>query len=94
MLIVETIHKVRLAHRDGKVIREIACKLNLSRNTARSIIRSHITNPQYVCSEQPPPSCETDRPSPPEPLALRSTPVPGIKSDPVQDDPRLTDTTS
>jgi transposase len=55
MLIVETIHKVRLAHRDGKGIREIARKLNLSRNTVRSIIRSDITDQQYVRSEQPRP---------------------------------------
>jgi transposase len=55
MLIVETIHKVRLAHRDGKGIREIARKLNLSRNTVRSIIRSDITDQHYVRSEQPRP---------------------------------------
>lgn len=52
---METIHKVRLAHRDGKGIREIARKLNLSRNTVRSIIRSDITDQQYVRSEQPRP---------------------------------------
>jgi Mor family transcriptional regulator len=55
MLIVETIYKVRLAHRDGKGIREIARKLNLSRNTVRSIIRSDITDQHYVRSEQPRP---------------------------------------
>jgi len=40
MLTVETIKKVRLAHRDGKGIREITSMLNLSRNTVRSILRS------------------------------------------------------
>jgi transposase len=55
MLIVETICKVRLARRDGKGIREIARKLKLSRNTVRSILRSDITDQQYVRSEQPRP---------------------------------------
>ena len=55
MLIVETIRKVRLAHRDGEGIREIARKLNLSRNTVRSILRSGITDQRYVRSGQPRP---------------------------------------
>ena len=55
MLNVETIRKVRLAHRDGKGIREIARLLNLSRNTVRSIIRSGITDQKYERSEQPRP---------------------------------------
>jgi transposase len=56
MLNVETIRKVRLAHyRDGKKIREIARKFNLSRNTVRSIIRSGITDQKYERSEQPRP---------------------------------------
>jgi transposase len=59
MLIVETISKVRLAHRDGKSIREIVRKLNLSRNTVRSIIRSGITDQHYVRTAQPRPKLGT-----------------------------------
>jgi transposase len=59
MLNVDTIRKVRLAHRDGKSIREIARKLNFSRNTVRSILRSGITDQHYVRSEQPRPKLGT-----------------------------------
>lgn len=52
---METIIKVRLAHRDGKGFREIARKFNLSRNTVRSIIRSGITDQKYERSVQPRP---------------------------------------
>ena len=56
MLIVETIRKVRQAyHRDGKKIREIARDFNLSKNTVKKIIRSGITDQQYVRSDQPRP---------------------------------------
>lgn len=56
---MDTIRKVRLAHRDGKSIREIARKLNLSRNTVRSILRSGVTDQHYVRSEQPRPKLGT-----------------------------------
>jgi len=55
MLLVDTISKVRLAHRDGKGIREITRMLSLSRNTVRSILRSGITDQHYVRTEQPRP---------------------------------------
>jgi len=56
MLIVETIRKVRHAyHRDGKKFREIARDFNLSKNTVKKIIRSGITDQQYVRTEQPRP---------------------------------------
>jgi transposase len=54
MLIVETIRKVRHAyHREGKKIREIARDFNMSKNTVKKLIRSGITDQQYVRQEQP-----------------------------------------
>jgi transposase len=58
MLIVETIRKVRLAHRDHKSIREIASAYNLSRNTVRKIIRSDATEFVYERKVQPRPQLE------------------------------------
>ena len=53
---METIRKVRHAyHRDGKKFREIARDFNLSKNTVKKIIRSGITDQQYVRTEQPRP---------------------------------------
>ena len=43
MLTVETIRKVRVAAREGKSIRAIARKFNLSRNTVRKVLRSDET---------------------------------------------------
>ena len=47
MLTVETISKIRLAHRDGKPLRKIARDLRLSRNTVRKIIRTDVTELRY-----------------------------------------------
>jgi transposase len=58
MLIVETIRKVRLAHRDHKSIREICRAYNLSRNTVRKIIRSDATEFVYERKVQPRPRLE------------------------------------
>ncbi len=60
MLNVETIRKVRQAHfRDGKGIREIARKYNLSRNTVRTIIRTGKIEQTYERSTQPRPKLGT-----------------------------------
>jgi transposase len=54
MLIVETIHKVRLAHhRDGKSIRQIARDFHLSRNTVRKALRTEATEFTYERTSQP-----------------------------------------
>ena len=55
---METIRKVRLAHRDHKSIREIASAYNLSRNTVRKIIRSNATEFVYERKVQPRPRLE------------------------------------
>jgi transposase len=54
MLTVETIRKIRCAYeRDKKSIREIARTFNLSRNTVKKMLRSGITDQQYIRKEQP-----------------------------------------
>lgn len=51
---METIRKVRLAfHQKGMSLREIARNFCLSRNTVRKIVRSGVTDREYVRSEQP-----------------------------------------
>jgi transposase len=54
MLIVETIHKIRMAHhRQGKSIRQIAKDFNLSRNTVRKVLRTDVTEFSYAREAQP-----------------------------------------
>jgi len=54
MLIVETIRKIRCAYeRDKKSIRQIAIDFRLARNTVKKILRSGITDQQYIRKEQP-----------------------------------------
>jgi hypothetical protein len=54
MLIVETIRKIRCAYeRDKKSIRQIAIDFRLARNTVKKILRTGITDQQYIRKEQP-----------------------------------------
>lgn len=54
MLIVEMIHRVRLAHhRDGKSVRRIARDFHLSRNTVRKALHSETTEFTYGRTSQP-----------------------------------------
>ena len=56
MLVVETIGRIRRAHRiKGKSIREIARDLKVSRNTVRKVLRSGATSFEYMRVVQPRP---------------------------------------
>ena len=51
---METIRKIRCAYeKHKKTIRQIAIYFKLARNTVKKILRSGITDQQYIRKEQP-----------------------------------------
>jgi len=54
MLVMETIRKIRVRHRNGESIRKISRQMHMSRNTIRKFLRSEELGYQGDCCEKRP----------------------------------------